>query len=155
MKNCNAPENRTTRRLLRIACACLAVTVGFTAVTATASTQFADRGDIINLPAPLKARLVALAGRPHTYEPLTVFAEAPDPSQIFAYYLLDTTGFQPNVFTITIPGINDGVAPTATGPNGDLPTIASVRLLVEPKPGLPLDPNDPGAFIDVFTDISG
>jgi hypothetical protein len=47
------------------------------------------------------------------------------------------------------------VAPTATGPNGDLPTIAAVRLVVEPKPGLPRDPNDPGAFIDVFTDISG
>ena len=26
---------------------------------------------------------------------------------------------------------------------------------VEPKPGLPIDPNDPGAFIDIFTDISG
>src|SRR5262249_10299303 len=135
MKNCNAPENRTTRRLLRIACACLVATVGFAAVTTTAGAQFANRGDIVNLPAPLKARLAPLAGPPHTYDPLTVFAEAPDPSQFFAYYLLDPPGFQPNVFPVTIPEINDGVAPTATGPNGDLPTIASVRLLVEPKPG--------------------
>jgi hypothetical protein len=31
----------------------------------------------------------------------------------------------------------------------------SVRLVLEPKAGLPTDPNDPGAFIDIFTDISG
>jgi hypothetical protein len=123
---------------------------------ATAQEQrVAHRGDVVNLPAPLRDRLVALAGRPHTYPPLTVFAEAPDPSSLFEYYLLSTSGFEPNVFTATIPGINDGTAPTATGANGDLPTIGSVRLEVEPKPGLPTDPNDPGAFIDVFTDISG
>jgi hypothetical protein len=115
----------------------------------------AHRGDVSGLPADLRARLVELAGRPHSYLPLTVFAEADSPSQLFAYYLLETSGFQANVFTTTIPGINDGVAPTATGPNGDLPTIAAVRLVVEPKPGLPRDPNDPGAFIDIFTDISG
>ena len=115
----------------------------------------AHRGDVRFLPAPLKARIVELAGRPHTYVPMPAFAEAPSPSQLFAYYLLDATHFQPNVFTTTIPGINDGTAPTATGPNHDLPTIASVRLVVEPKPGLPTDPNDPGAFIDIFTDISG
>src|SRR4029450_6371165 len=28
-------------------------------------------------------------------------------------------------------------------------------LALEPKPGLPTDPNDPGAFIDNFTDICG
>jgi hypothetical protein len=71
------------------------------------------------------------------------------------YYLLDTTGFEPNVFTTTIVGINDGTAPTATGPNHDLPTIAAIRLVVEPKRGLPTDLNDPGAFINIFTDISG
>jgi hypothetical protein len=132
--------------------------VGFVVVARSAtpdSATFADRGDIRNLPPPLKARLVALAERPHTYLPLTVFSEAPTPSQLFGYFLLNTTGFQPDIFTTTIPGINDGVVPTATGPNGDLPTIASVRLALEPKPGLPTDPNDPGAFIDIFTDISG
>src|SRR5262249_61014453 len=72
-----------------------------------------------------------------------------------AYGLIAPTGFKPNVFTTTIPGINDGVAPTATGPNGDLPTIGAIRLVVEPKPGLPTDPRDPGAFIDMFTDVSG
>ena len=64
-------------------------------------------------------------------------------------------GFEPNVFTTTIQGINDGAIPTATGANHDLPTIGSVRLVLEPKPDLPTDPNDPGAFIDIFTDISG
>ena len=112
------------------------------------------RGDVRNLPDPLKARLIELAGRPHTYPPLTVFSEAPTPSQLFGYFLLDSTAFEPNVFTTTIPGINDGVAPTATGANHDTPTLGSVRLVLEPKPGLPTDPNDPGSFIDVFTDIS-
>jgi hypothetical protein len=116
---------------------------------------FAERGDIVNLPEPLKQRLITLANRPHTYQPLTVFAEAPMPSQLFGYYLLDTTRFEPNVFTATLPGLNDGTLPTATGANHDLPTLAAVRLVLEPKPGLPTDPSDPGAFIDIFTDIAG
>ena len=111
------------------------------------------RGDIRNVPGPLKDRLVELARRPHTYPPLTIFSEAPTPSQLFGYFLLDSTGFEPNVFTTTIVGINDGVAPTATGANHDTPTLGSVRLALEPKPGLPTDPNDPGSFIDIFTDI--
>ncbi|HXI92153.1 MAG TPA: hypothetical protein VNO24_19215 [Blastocatellia bacterium] len=114
-----------------------------------------QRKDVRHLPDPLKARLVELAGRPHTFVPMQAFSEADNPSQLFQYYLLDTTHFEPNVFTATIPGINDGVAPTATGPNHDLPTIGAVRVVLEPKPGLPTDPNDPGAFIDVFTDVSG
>ncbi len=118
--------------------------------------SIAQRGDIKQLPAPLKNRIVDLAKRPHTYLPLTVFAEAPTPSQLFGYFLLDTNHFQPNVFTSIIPGINDGAIPTgANCANRGLPTLASVRLVVEPKPGLPTDPNDPGAFIDIFTDISG
>jgi hypothetical protein len=117
--------------------------------------SIAHRRDVAKLPDELKARLVELNDRPHTFPPLVAFAEADTPSQLFQYYLLDTHGFQPNVFTTTIPGINDGVAPTATGANHDRPTIGAVRLVVEPKPGLPTDPNDPGAFIDVFTDISG
>jgi hypothetical protein len=74
---------------------------------------------------------------------------------LFQYYLLDTKGFQPNIFTTIFPGINDGVGPTAANEaNCGLPTLGAVRLVVEPKPGLPTDPNDPGAFIDIFTDIS-
>jgi hypothetical protein len=111
--------------------------------------------DLRHLPAPLQERLIELGERPHSFLPLTIFSEAPTPSQLFAYYLLDTTGFQPNVFTTTIAGINDGTAPTATGPNHDLPTIGAVRIALEPKPGLPTDPNDPGSFNDIFTDISG
>lgn len=107
------------------------------------------------LPQPLRQRLTELVRRPHSYRPLTIFAEAPTPSQLFGYFLLETNGFEPNVFTTIIPSINSGVVPTATGANRDLPTIGSVRLVVEPKPGLPTDPDDPEAFIDIFTDISG
>jgi hypothetical protein len=86
-----------------------------------------------------------------------VFGEAAEASRLFGYYLLDTTGFPPNVFTSIVPGINDnGAIPTgANFANGGLPTIGAVRLTLEPKPGLPTDPDDPRAFIDMFTDISG
>jgi hypothetical protein len=114
-----------------------------------------NRGDVVHLPQPLKTRLEEMAGRPHTFLPMRAFGEAEGPSQLFQYYLLDTHGFEPNVFTFKIPGINNTADPTATGANCGLPTIGSVRLVVEPKEGLPTDPNDPGAFIDVFTDISG
>jgi len=115
------------------------------------------RGDIRFLPAPLKGRLLELAERPHSYLPLTVFSEADAPSQLFGYYLLDTTGVPPNVFTSIVAGINDnGVIPTgANFANGGLPTLGAVRVTLEPKPGLPTDPDDPRAFIDMFTDISG
>src|SRR6516164_1455389 len=113
------------------------------------------RGDVINLPGALQDRLAQLANRPHTYLPLQVFAEADGASQLFQYYLLDTTGFEPNVFTTILPGVNDHVQLTVTGANCGLPTIGTVRVVLEPKPGLPTDPNNPRAFIDVFTDISG
>src|SRR6266436_3219872 len=114
-----------------------------------------NRGDVVALPAPLKDRLGQLANRPHSVLPLQVFAEADPPSQLFQYYLLDTSGFEPNVFTTIFPGINDHVQLTVTGGNCGLPTVGSVRVVLEPKPGLPIDPNNPRAFIDVFTDISG
>jgi hypothetical protein len=114
----------------------------------------ANRGDIANLPDPLKDRLVQLADRPHSYLPLQIFAEADKASQLFQYYLLDTEGFEPNVFTKIFPGINDAVQLTATGGNCGLPVLGSVRVVLEPKPGLPTDPHHPKAFIDVFTDIS-
>ncbi len=118
--------------------------------------DFVNRGDIKPLPAPLKKRLIRLAKRPHTFLPMTLFSEAAQPSLLFQYYLLDTTGFQPNVFTSVVPGINDtAIATAANAANGGLPTVGAVRLALEPKPGLPTDPNDPRAFIDIFTDISG
>jgi hypothetical protein len=113
-----------------------------------------ERDDIIALPSALKGRLLRMAGRPHTNLPLQAFAEADQPSQLFQYYLLDTRGFEPNVFTATFPGVNDQAMKTATGGDCGLPTIGAVRLVVEPKPGLPTDPNDVRAFIDIFTDIS-
>src|SRR2546426_1183050 len=121
------------------------------------------RGDVVNLPDPLKQRLVRLADRPHSQLPTQAYAEAhfdttpfkPKPSQLFQYYLLDTTGFEPSPFTAVFPGVNDAAMLTATGPDCRLPTIGAVRVVLEPKPGLPTDPNDVRAFIDIFTDIDG
>jgi hypothetical protein len=113
----------------------------------------AHRGDIVHLPDPLRDRLIALAARPHSVLPVQARAEADAPSQLFQYYLLDTHGFEQNVFTSIIPGVNDQVMLTVTGADCGLPTIGSVRLVLEPKPGLPTNPSDPRAFIDVFTDI--
>src|SRR5262249_15945517 len=117
------------RKRIFVISACLAATLGFVVFTVTmkaAADDITHRGDGQHLPDPVKAQLVELNGRPHSFPPLTAFSEAATPSQLFQYYLLDTKNFQPNVFTTTIPGINDGVAPTATGPNGDLPTVAAV-----------------------------
>ena len=115
-----------------------------------------NRGDIRNLPAPLKERIVRMADRPHSILPVQAFAEADKPSMLFEYYLLDTNEFQPNIFTSIVPGINDNAVQTAANhANCGLSTIGSVRVVLEPKPGLPTDPNNPKAFIDVFTDVSG
>lgn len=145
----------TTAAIIAVAVGATTATISATSGAATPQSGFTQRGDIRHLPAPLKERLAVLAGRPRTFDPMTAFSEAPKPSQLFQYTLLDTKHFQPNDFTHTVKGVNDGVAPTATGPNHDLPTVGAVRTVLEPKPGLPTDPNDPGAFVDIFTDISG
>jgi hypothetical protein len=119
------------------------------------SETIEHRGDVRQLPDPLKDRLQALAERPHSALPTQAYAEADQPSQLFQYYLLDTTGFEPNPFTQRFQGVNDQVQLTATGFDCGLSTIGAVRLVVEPKPGLPTDPNDVRAFIDIFTDLSG
>src|SRR6516165_905489 len=36
-----------------------------------------------------------------------------------------------------------------------LHTVEAVRLVLEPKPGLPTDPNNPRAFSGIFSDVSG
>src|SRR5713226_5718388 len=64
-----------------------------------------NRGDVTQLPAPLQDRLAQLANRPHSQLPLQAYAEADGASQLFQYYLLDTTGFQPNVFTMRFSGV--------------------------------------------------
>jgi hypothetical protein len=126
---------------------------------------FCSRGDIAALasePATqaLQDRLVTLDCSPHSVAPVQVFAEA-DPvtrkSSLFQYYLLDSTGVQPSVFTTKITGINDdpSTMKTVWGANCGLATIGSARLELEPKPDLPSDPDDPRAFIDIFTDIRG
>lgn len=118
--------------------------------------RVARRGDVKDLPLPLFKRLLELAARPHTYLPSTAFAEADGASQLVQHYLIDTTGFQPNIFTSRIEGINnEAIQTSANAANGGLPTIGAIRMVVEPKPGLPTDPDDPRAFLDMFTDISG
>jgi hypothetical protein len=115
----------------------------------------AERGDIKNLPDALRQQLAILGARPHSTLPIQTYAEADSPSQLFQFYLLDTHGFEPNVFTKQFQGVNDDVMLTATGIDCGIATIGSVREVLEPKPGLPTDPNDVRAFIDVFTDLSG
>jgi hypothetical protein len=127
---------------------------------------FCSRGDIAPLATEpettrLQDRLVTIDCSPHSIAPVQIFAEAdPDAggqSQLFQYYLLDSTNFQPSVLTTTIPGINDDPSTqrTSWGANCNLATIGAVRLALEPKPDLPTDPDDPRAFIDIFTDIRG
>lgn len=65
------------------------------------------RGDVRHLPDALQDRLQAMAARPHSALPTQAFAEADNPSQLFQYYLLDTTGFEPNPFTKRFQGVND------------------------------------------------
>src|SRR3989454_1930262 len=103
----------------------------------------ANRDDIRKLPAPLKERIVQLAGRPHSVLPVQAFAEADQPSQLFQYYLLDTAGVEPNVFTTRIPGGNDAGQLSVNRANCGLPTIGTGRVVLEPKPCLPPHPHDP------------
>ena len=160
---------------LRVAAACLAAAfgVGLWSIEAAAAPNqppppchpnpharadgeaVENRGDVRHLPAALRERLEALAQRPHSALPIQAYAEADAPSQLFQFYLLETKGFEANPFTQRFQGVNDQAQLTATGFDCGLSTIGAVRLVVEPKPGLPTDPNDIRAFIDIFTDISG
>jgi len=51
--------------------------------------------------------------------------------------------------------VNDASQLTATGGNCGLPAVGAVRVVLEPKPGLPTRSHRPARLIDVFTDISG
>jgi len=126
---------------------------------------FCARGDIAPLgehraTGPLLSRLLTLDCSPHSIPPVQVFAEA-DPttsrSLLFQYYLLDSMNIQPSVFTTKIKDLNSdpSTQKTSWGANCQLPTIGSVRVALEPKPDLPTDPDNPRAFIDIFTDIRG
>jgi hypothetical protein len=112
-------------------------------------SQLLQRGDIMSLPKPLQAQLVQLIEQPHAFPPIPAFNEAVNPSLLFQYYLLDQSSFQPNVFTAAIPGINDTASPPDSGAFG------AIRVVVEPKPGKPLDPNNVRAAIDTFADFAG
>jgi hypothetical protein len=143
----------------------------------TRTPSFCGRGDISalvpgvpGLPSAqdLQDRLVLIDCSPHSVTPLQIFQESPahegiggevidGKSRLFQYYLLDSNGFQPSVFTQKIAGINDdpSTMKTVWGANCNLPTIGAVRVALEPKPDKPTDPADPRAFIDIFTDIRG
>jgi len=112
-------------------------------------SQLLQREDIKSLPKPLQTQLVQLIQQPHAFPPIPAFNEAANPSLLFQYYLLDQGSFQPNVFTAQIPGINDTASPPDSG------TIGAIRVVVEPKPGKPLDPNNVRAAIDTFADFAG
>ncbi len=173
--NVRFPSNAQRQPHARVAAACISLVCGagfWGTAAAAASDQpqppchanphanadgetVEHRGDVRYLPDALKERLEALARRPHSAVPTQAYAEADEPSQLFQYYLLDTKGFEPNPFTKLFPGVNDQVQLTATGFDCGLSTIGAVRMVVEPKPGKPTDPNNIRAFIDVFTDLSG
>ena len=74
-----------------------------TPASAQGKQNIRERRDIRHLPRPLKSRLAEIARHPHSFLPITAFSEADTPSQLFQYYLLDTNGFEPNVFTAIIP----------------------------------------------------
>jgi len=97
---------------------------------------------------------VRLADRPHTFLPMQVICRSGPAGPASSVLLLDTDGFEPNVFTKVFPGINDAAQLSATGGNCGLPTLGTVRVILELKPGLPTNATDPKAFLDVFTDIS-
>ena len=101
--------------------------------TAPTKLRFAAAEMLSICPESWQDRLAQLANRPHTYLPLQVFNEADNPSQLFQYYLLDTTGFEPNVFTTIFPGVNDHVQLSVTGANCGLPTVGAVRVVLEPR----------------------
>src|SRR5438309_1923915 len=52
-------------------------------------TAVMSRGDVAELPAPLRDQLTRLACRPHSTLPIQFFSEAETPSVLFQYYLLD------------------------------------------------------------------
>lgn len=167
------PQPQSRQHLKSCIASACAVLLGTLAIAGTAAAQppaptcrgnpqadldrvlIRTRGDVRGLPSAVRDRLESMAVRPHTFLPMQVFAEADTPSQFFQYYLLSTEGFEPNVFTAKIAGANDTAMLTATGANCGLPAIGAARLALEPKPGLPTDPKDIRAFIDVFTDITG
>src|SRR6185369_7750552 len=166
--NAGKTRSKTLRRGFTIAALGAASMVGMTAhaeqppppchANKSAQADVAavrERSDVRNLPGPLVNALTRMASRPHSALPTQAFAEADLPSRLFQYYLLSTDAFEPNVFTTTFAGVNDQAMLTATGPDCGLPTIGTVRVVLEPKPDLPTDPNDVRAFIDIFTDISG
>lgn len=106
-KNGSSPSKKTLRRGLVLTSAIAAL-----ALTAAPWIARAEQPPPPCHPNPLAAQL---ANRPHSQLPTQAYAEADKSSQLFQYYLLDTNGFQPNVFTRIFPGINDQAQLSVTG----------------------------------------
>src|ERR1044071_8795020 len=74
------------RDILKRLCSCAPLVLAGVPLTTTAqdTPAFQARGDIAQLPTPLKNFLTRIAGRPNaTFEPMRAFAEADKPSQLF------------------------------------------------------------------------
>ena len=127
---------------------------------------FCARGDIAPLAThpvtgPLLSRLLTLDCSPHSI-PAAPGLRRGGPHRQPRACCSSTTCSTARVFSPACsrprsPGINDdpSTQKTVWGANCNLSTIGSVRIALEPKPDLPTDPDDPRAFIDIFTDIRG
>jgi hypothetical protein len=65
----------------------------------------------------------------------SAFNEADGADQLFQYYLLDTTGFEPNVFTTLFPEVNDRLQLTVTGASCGRPTVGACEWRWNPSLG--------------------
>jgi hypothetical protein len=107
----------------------------------------AARGDIASLPAPLQSQILRIAGRPHSQLPTQTFNEADEASQLFQYVLLDTNGFEPKCSRRSFRALTITCNSRRQAPTAGYLRSARCGVVLEPKPGLPLDPNNPRAFI--------
>ena len=119
------------------------------------SAAVAARGDVAKLPQPLKDRLVRLADRPTPSRRSRRSPRRTSPSQLFQYYLLDTTGLRAQRLhrrrsRRQRPGDahRDRRQLRPADDRRRAPGASSRSRACRPIP------NDPRAFIDVFTDIS-
>jgi hypothetical protein len=90
----------------------------------------------------LEASLANLRARPPRWRDeysgsaaRSAFNEADGADQLFQYYLLDTTGFEPNVFTTLFPEMNERLQLTVTGASCGLPTVGACESRWNPSLG--------------------
>ncbi|MFT5163244.1 MAG: hypothetical protein ACI9FJ_001830 [Alteromonadaceae bacterium] len=98
----------------------------------------------------VKGALLAMKSKPHTYSAQNIF-KASNSKDFAQYAVLDNHGFQDNVFTGHVQGINDTADLTASDEN----TVGLARMVVLDKPGITTDPSDPRSHVGVYIDVSG